>query len=418
MVIANPVDRTGHPTPWLVVGETYADVQDLNIEGVSGIQVALTRRGYPYRERRPKDDSMQCHTYNKSSPPTITVWPEGQKIICQSANDADVGRGYNFAGALLDELGKWGPISSAAWKEGIMPAMRADVPGWKPRVIVTTTPKPITLLREWVSAAKAGNPMVHLTQGATFENVANLPVEFIQILLAEYEGTRLGRQELYGELLDDIEGALWTHELIDNNRLKGELPLLARKVVGVDPTGTRTGDEMGVVVVGATSDGHMYPLADHSKHVSGFASGRHAWQVLLDHNADALIVEEDYGKDYLKDTLAVVYREMQKEGLFPRYDTPPVEYVKAKKSGGSKQNRAEPVAMRYEAQRVHHVGVLAGLEDEQCTWVPSDPKAKSPNRVDALVYACLWLRQKEGRRTAVSSGTNLTLPVTRLTPLG
>jgi phage terminase large subunit-like protein len=140
--------------------------------------------------------------------------------------------------------------------------------------------------------------------------------------------------------------------------------------------------------------------------------------MLLEHKADALVVEEDYAKTYLKDTLSVVYRDMQAEGLFPKYDRPPVEYVKAKDYGGAKGRRAEPVAMRYEVKRVHHVGVLTGLEDQMCTWSPSDPKAKSPDRVDALVYACLWLRNKEGRRTAVSSGNNLTLPVTRLTPLG
>lgn len=420
MAISHPKDRTGHPTVWLVVGETFADTRDINIEGVSGIQAALVRRGYPFRDRRPKDSNVRCHTYNKTSPPTVTLWPEGQEIVCQSADDADVGRGYNFAGGLLDELGKWGPIASAAWKEGIMPAMRADVPGWSPRVIVTTTPKPIALLREWVARARAGDPTIHLTVGSTYENVANLPPAFIRTLLAEYEGTRLGRQELHGDLLDDVEGALWTHDIIDRYRVKaGDVPALARKVVGVDPTGTGTGDEMGVIVVGGTDDGHQYVLADHSKRLSGMASARHAWNVLLLHDADCLIVEEDYAKDFLKDTLSVVYREMQSEGKFPKYDRPPVEYVKAKKYGGGKKVRAEPVAMRYEVGRVHHVGVLAGLEDQQCTWDANDPKAPSPDRVDALVYPSLWLRNKEGRHRSVSSAANnLTLPVTRLTPLG
>jgi phage terminase large subunit-like protein len=420
MALANPRDRGGHPTPWLVVGETFADARDINMEGVSGIQPALTRRGYPYRERPPKGD-VKCHTYNKTSPPTITIWPEGQKIVCQSADDEDVGRGYNYAGALLDELAKWGPVADMAWKAGIMPSLRADVPGWSPRVIVTTTPKPIKLLREWVSKFKTGRSNVVLTVGATYENVANLPTAYVQELLDEYEGSRLGRQELHGELLDEIEGALWTHDLIDKFRVK-ELPPdaeLRRKVVGVDPTGTSTGDEMGVIVVAMTKDAHQYVIADHSKRISGMASARHAWNVLLEHDADCLVVEEDYAKDYLKDTLTVVYKEMQEEGKFRRYDRAPIEYVKARKYGGAKKVRALPVSMRYEVGRVHHVGVHAGLEDSQCTWDPNDTKADSPDRVDALVYACLWLRDQEGRRTAVSSaGNNLTLPVTRLTPLG
>lgn len=419
MALAHPRDRMGHPTPWLVVGETFADTRDINIEGVSGIQPALIRRGYPYRDRAPKDTTTRCHTYNKTSPPTITIWPDQQEIVCQSADDADVGRGYNFAGALLDELAKWGAHVSDAWKAGIMPSLRADVPGWNPRVIVTTTPKPIKLLREWVARAKVPGSNVRLTVGATYENVANLPPSFVRELLEEYEGSRLGRQELHGELLDDVDGALWTHGLIDDTRVKAaDVPELGRKVIGVDPTGTGTGDEMGCIVVGATGDGHMYVTADHSRKLSGMASARHAWMMLLEHKADALVVEEDYAKTYLKDTLSVVYRDMQAEGLFPKYDRPPVEYVKAKDYGGAKGRRAEPVAMRYEVKRVHHVGVLTGLEDQMCTWSPSDPKAKSPDRVDALVYACLWLRNKEGRRTAVSSGNNLTLPVTRLTPLG
>jgi len=421
MALANPKDRAGHPTPWLVVGETFADTRDINIEGVSGIQAALVRRGHPLRDRPPKDATTRCHTYNKTSPPTITIWPEGQKIVCQSADDADVGRGYNFAGALLDELAKWGPVASAAWKEGIMPSLRADVPGWQPRVIVTTTPKPIKLLREWVSKFKTGRSNVVLTVGATYENVANLPPSFVRELIDEYEGTRLGRQELHGDLLDDVEGALWTHELIEKHRVK-ELPPVAelrRKVVGIDPTGTSTGDEMGVVVVAATQDAHQYVIADHSKRISGMASARHAWNVLILHDADCLIVEEDYAKDYLKDTLSVVYKEMQEEGKFRKYDRAPIEYVKARKYGGAKKVRALPVSMRYEVGRVHHVGVHPGLEDTMCTWDPNDTKADSPDRVDALVYASLWLRDQEGRRSMVSSAANnMTLPVTRLTPLG
>lgn len=348
----------------------------------------------------------------------LAVTPVSERV---DVYDLEVeGQPEFFAGSgmVLVHNCKWGAHASDAWKAGIMPSMRADVVGWSPRVIITTTPKPIALLREWVSRARSGDTSIRVTVGATYENVANLPPSFIRTLLAEYEGTRLGRQELHGELLDDVEGALWTHALIDEFRVKpSEVPPLARKVVGVDPTGTGTGDEMGCVVVGTTGDGHMYVLADHSKKVSGMASARHAWSILLEHDADCLVVEEDYAKDYLKDTLSVVYRDMQSEGKFPKYDRPPVEYVKASKLGGKKL-RAEPVAMRYEVGRVHHVGVLAGLEDQQTTWDPTDPKAKSPDRVDAMVHACLWLRNKEGRRTAVSSGNNLTLPVTRLTPLG
>jgi phage terminase large subunit-like protein len=278
-----------------------------------------------------------------------------------------------------------------------MPSLRADVPGWSPRVIVTTTPKPIKLLREWVARAKVPGSNVRLTVGATYENVANLPPSFVRELLEEYEGSRLGRQELHGELLDDVDGALWTHALIDDTRVKAaDVPELGRKVIGVDPTGTGTGDEMGCVAVGASGDGHMYVVGDYSRKLSGMASARHAWSMLREIGADALIVEEDYAKTYLKDTLSVVYRDMQAEGLFPKYDRPPVEYVKAKDYGGAKGRRAEPVSMRYEVKRVHHVGVLTGLEDQMCTWSPSDPKAKSrTGSMRSCTRACGCARRKD-----------------------
>lgn len=423
-VVKYPRDRGGNRTEWMVVAETLADVVKYNIEGPSGILNALRRQGYRKLTRPPKDDDRKTrgYTYVKAPKPVIVLYPDRQIIHFDSADNDDVGRGANLAGLWLDEVAKWGPMAHGAWYNGLLPALRVDLPdGGRPRCIVTTTPKPIGLLKEWYARARGGDTKYRLTLGSTYENVGNLNPDSLNEFLREYEGTRLGRQELYGELLDEVEGALWTRKVIDDHRVF-ELPKLARIVIGVDPTGTGQGDEMGLVVVGADLQGHQYVLADLSRKLAGMAAARFAWKTLIEHRrfmpdrytTPFLVVEEDYAKDWLKDSLSVVYKAMQDEKLFSKHDRPPIRYVSAALLGG-KSLRAEPVAMRYELGRVHHFGVHHGLEDQMCTWDPADKKAHSPDRVDALVHACLWLRDQEGKRTEVGThGDTATLPVTRL----
>lgn len=422
-VLRWPVDRNGHRTEWLVVAETLADVIKYNVEGPSGLLNVLKRHGLRRLNRAPKDEDKKTrgYVYTKAPKPTITLYPGRQIIHCDSADNDDVGRGGNFAGMWLDEVAKWGAMAHAAWYGGLLPALRTDLPGGNPRCIVTTTPKPIGLLKEWWARAKAGDPAYRLTIGATYENATNLNRHALVELLKELEGTRLGRQELYGELLDEVEGALWTRQILETTRV-WRLPPLVRVAIACDPAGTGQGDEMGLVVLGIAADGQQYVIADLSKKVAGLVAARMAWQAVIDyqyllpdkHRTPMLVVEEDYGKKWLKDTLSVVYKMMQKQGLFDQFDRPPIDFVKASELGG-KGLRAEPVAMRYEVLRVHHYKVLHGLEDQQCTWDPHDKKAKSPDRVDALVHGSLWLAGKERRRT--SAGTradNMNLPISPL----
>lgn len=427
-----PYDRAGNRTEWMVVAETLKDVVDLNIEGPSGILNVLRRLGYRKVERAPKEGSSpgRVYTYTKAPKPSITLYPHRQVIHFDSADNSDVGRGYNLAGLWLDELAKWGPMAHDAWYDGLLPALRADVSGWSPRCIVTTTPKPIGLLKDWYTRARAGDSMYRLTIGSTYENANNLNPTVLNELRRELEGTRKGLQELHGHLLDEVEGALWTRDLLDVTRhledRHGPLPPLVEVAVGCDPAGTGEGNEMGLVVVGADANYEQYVLADLSKKIAGLAAARLAWRTLLDarrwladqRRMPKLIVEEDYGKKWLKDTLAVVFKSMQDEGLFDKWDKPPIEFVKATEKGG-KLLRAEPVAMRYEVKRIHHYGVHYGLEDQQCTWDPADTKAGSPDRVDALVHAADYLKGREGRVGKVSKGLdNATLPTTKLTPFG
>lgn len=422
-----PRDVAGNRTEWMVVAETLEDCKKFNFNGPSGLINVLKKRGYIEVQRPPKrGNTTPCYTYLRGPKPQITLYPHGQVIYGDSADDDDVGRGANLAGLWLDELAKWGAMSHDAWYNGLLPALRTDLPGGHPRCIVTTTPKPIGLLKEWYARANAGDQSYRLVIGSTYENAANLSRHTLIELIKELEGTRRGQQELYGHLLDEVEGALWTRANIDQYRVKtiGEMPKLARLTIGVDPAGTGAGDEMGIVVVGQAENYHQFVIADLSKKISGLAGARRAWRTLIDHQhhlahrhaRPIMILEEDYGKKWLTDSMGVVYKTMQKEGLFADYDRPPIKTVKAVELGGKKL-RAEPVAMRYEIGMIHHVGVLAGLEDQQCTWDPEDPKAKSPDRVDGLVHASTWLRDQERRHA--QTGTALdrtTLPVTRLQP--
>lgn len=426
-----PRDRAGNRTEWMVIAETLKDVVDLNIEGPSGIVNVLRRLGYRKVDRVPKDGSNpgQVYTYTKAPKPTITLYPHRQVIHFDSADNEDVGRGYNLAGLWCDELAKWGPMAYNAWYDGLLPALRADISGWSPRCIVTTTPKPIHLLKEWYTRARAGDPMYHLTIGSTYENAANLNPTVLGELIRELEGTRKGLQELHGHLLDEVEGALWTRQLLDDTRhlvgKHGPLPPLLEVVLGCDPAGTGTGDEMGLVVIGASATYEQFVLADLSRKIAGLPAARLAWKSLLEarrylsdpRRLPTLVVEEDYGKKWLKDTLQVVFETMQAEGLFDRYDKPPIQYVKATEKGG-KFLRAEPCAMRYEVHRIHHAGIFPALEDQQCTWDPNDKKSPSPDRLDGLVHGSEHLKKRESRVAGISTkADSLSLPITRLTPL-
>ena len=381
-VLKHTHDRAGNPTNWLVLGQTLADVRNFCIEGPSGIKAALRRRGLA---------AERDWHYAKAPQPVITLREHGQVIYFEGVDNEDTGRGYNLSGAWLDEVGKW-RYTDAVWREGVMPSLRADLVGGRPRVVVTTTPKPIKLIKTWVKRAKGGDSSIRLTTGSTYDNAANLSPDQLNEFRKEYEGTTIGRQEMYGDLLEEVEGALWTHAIIEKYRVKlHEVPGLHMVVVGVDPAGTGTGDEMGLVAVGRGEDDDDYVLADWSRRMAGRPAAKRAWQLFLAVEADLLVYEDNLGKEWLTQVMTDAYREMQDEGLFPPGGAPPMRAIVATKG---KRLRAQPTAMRYEQGRVHHVGTFAELEDQQATWVP-DSQPDSPDRVDALVHAQAYLRGRE-----------------------
>lgn len=258
----------------------------------------------------------------------------------------------------------------ATWHEGLVPALRK---GEKPRIVVTTTPRPTKLIRDLVGRHDGS---VHITTGSTWENALNLSATALAELKHRYEGSRLGRQELEGELLEDIEGALWSRSVIDANRVgKDQVPQLTRVVVAIDPavTSGEESDESGIVVVGHSGD-HGYVLGDYSFRGTPNEVMRRALWVYREFRADCIVAEVNNGGDYIGNALRTV-------------DTN-VPYKTVHASRG-KAIRAEPISALYEQGRMHHVGLLAELEDQLCSFVPG--VGASPDRLDALVWAATEL---------------------------
>jgi phage terminase large subunit-like protein len=252
--------------------------------------------------------------------------------------------------------------------------------GNDPRIVVATTPRPTQIVRDLINDGTTA-----VTRGNTYANRANLAPRFLERITAQYAGTRLGRQEIEGELLEDTPGALWTLAQIDALRVRNLnlLPEMRRVVVGVDPSATAMGDEAGIIAVGLGDDGHGYVLADASLQASPDGWARAAVAAYRANNADRIVAEVNNGGEMVQLTIRTV--------------DPAVSY-KAVHASRGKRTRAEPVAALYEQQKVHHVGTLSRLEDEMCTWsaLENDP---SPNRMDALVWALteLMLSRNGGR---------------------
>jgi phage terminase large subunit-like protein len=255
---------------------------------------------------------------------------------------------------------------------GLLPTLREQ--RVDPRVVVTTTPKPVTLLRRLVEEP-SDRGSVAITRGSTFDNADNLAPRFLSEMTARYEGTRRGRQELHGELLTDVEGALVSQDMIDGARMRDVPPIqMVRTVVAIDPA-TTTGedsDETGIIVVAKGIDNRGYVLADLSCKKSPDGWAKVACNAYTQYGADRIVAEKNQGGDMVEHTVRSVNPNVAYKGV-------------AAKVG--KKLRAEPVAALYEQGKVTHVGVFEQLEDQWTTWIPdAAAHQKSPDRVDALVH--------------------------------
>jgi phage terminase large subunit-like protein len=341
-----------------LVARTAADVRDVIVEGESGIMNVT-----PPSERPLYEPSKRRLT-----------WPNGNTATCFTADEPDSLRGPQFTHAWGDEVAAWRQTPDAAGMTAFDNLRVGTRLGRNPKILVTTTPKRVPLLYKLIEEAKTGR--VVITRGSTLDNSGNLSGAYLDAITGVYAGTRLAAQELYGEMLDDVDGALWTQELIDSSRLGGMEQGVPLRIIGVDPSvAENPRDECGIVVCAATSEHDLYK--------------RQAW-VLED--ASILGSPETWANKVVEMARkwgCPVVAEVNQGGALVRNAInaidPNIKVLEVHSKYG-KALRAEPVTLAYEQKRVHHVGYLGDLESQMTSWIPGDG-GKSPDRVDALVHA-------------------------------
>ena len=331
-----------------LVGRTWADVRDVMVEGQSGILRVCPPWDYPdYQPSRRQ-----------------VVWANGGVARLYSAEEPDLLRGPEHDAAWCDELASW--RSPETW-DNLMMGLRA---GTNPRCVVTTTPRPTKLIRSLVAS-----PTTVQTRASTYANRLNLAKAYFDDIIALYEGTRLGRQEIHGEILEDVPGALWNHAQIDALRVPRAPQVLRRLVIAIDPavSNTENSDETGIVAVAIGEDDHGYVLEDASGRYAAHAWAKRAIELFERFRADCIVAESNNGGDLVREMLRTIN---------PRV---PVRLVTASRG---KYTRAEPISSLYERGLVHHVGTFCELEDQMASFTPDMDRLMqgSPDRVDALVW--------------------------------
>jgi len=357
--------REGHCKRIALVAEDSADARDVMVEGESGI-LACSPRDF-----RPKYEPSKRRL----------TWPNGAVATLFSAEDYDSLRGPQFDGAWCDELCKW-RYAQEAW-DNLQFGLRL---GDHPKQIVTTTPKPIRLLKDIILRSDTT-----ITKGTTMENLVNLAPPFRKAVVDRYSGTRIGRQELNAEILDDVPGALWSRTMIDESRIRPvdsvtpiQLPHFVRVVVAVDPP-KEVGEnaaECGITVTAKDAQGHGYLLEDMSLAGSPEEWGRVAVQAYDEWDADMIVYEANQGGEMVAAVLRSAARSLKEDG-FRTADFVPLKDVHATRG---KYVRAEPVSQLYEQKKVHHVGYFPELEDQLCEYTPDGSMGYSPDRMDSLVW--------------------------------
>lgn len=358
-----------------LVAETAADARDVMVQSAGGI--------------------LRCHPpeFRPKYTPSLRKleWPNGATAHTYSADDPEQLRGPEHEAAWSDELAKW-RYAQETW-DMLQFGLRL---GDNPKQLVTTTPRPIPVVREILNSHDT-----FITRGSTYENYQNLSPKFIAKMEEKYEGTRLGRQELHAEVLDDIPGALWTRYMLEvrsptnpkaAGMRRGEvLPDMRRVVIGVDPSGTsgeidmrrkearggdhddEVGDDVGIVAAGLGEDGDVYVLEDGTVNYGPEGWARQVVRLYKKHMGDMIVGEANFGGAMVEYTIRTIDRR--------------VPYRPVHASRG-KAVRAEPIAALYEQGRVRHVGSMAKLEDQMiCMTQRGYEGIGSPDRLDAAVWA-------------------------------
>lgn len=358
------VEESERPIRVALVGATARDVRRVMVEGESGLLNVCPPWNYP----RYEPANLQL------------VWPNGSIAFMYSAEEPGRLNGPQHHKAWADELGVWRYGEEA--RDMLLFGLRL---GDQPQELVTTTPKGAKTVRSIVKDAERNPDRVLITRGSTYENAAHLAGPAIRRFREKYEGTRIGRQELYAEILEEAEGALWRRDWIEKNRVRADVvPELKRVVVAIDPsvTSTEESDEVGIGAAGLGVDDRGYVLDDVSDILSPDAWARRAINLYKTRKADRIVGEVNNGGDLIEFTLRTIDKN--------------VPYKKLHASRG-KQARAEPIAALYEQNRVSHVGTFAMMEDEMCQWEPLSGM-RSPNRLDMVVWALTELMITPGER--------------------
>lgn len=347
-----------------IIGQTIAAVRDVCLEGESGLLSVLPSEQYTTGGGKYNRSLGQLRLQN------------GSRAFSFSGTDPEKLRGFQSHYLWMDELAAW-QYPQSTFDMALL-GMRL---GQHPRMVITTTPKPAPLVVDLVNRSRKEPDKVRITTGSTFDNAANLPDSQLAALRARYEGTTLGRQELYAELILDDPNALWSRDLIDKNRVK-EFAIkpnsMVEIVVAIDPSMSALGErdsETGMIVAGRNAQGQCYIFEDATMlRPSPDAWAKRAIDRYHHYQANKIVAEVNQGYDLVENLLRTTD------------DKVPLKKVYATRGG--KFLRAEPIAALYEQGRVHHVGIFPQLEDQMTQWIPGKP---SPDRLDAMVWAVTQL---------------------------
>lgn len=357
-----------------LIGATVDDVRTIMVEGESGILAICPRDERPHYVTQKRE----LH------------WPNGNKSLLFSAEEPDRLRGKQHAKLWLDELAAW------RYPDAFDQASFGLRLGDKPQTVITTTPRPTAIIKDLLKESVGDNPKTHVTRGSTYDNIANLADSFIHTIVKKFEGTRLGRQELNAEVLDDMPNAMWTRAMLERAFVSADIETVRKTgvirpgvtlryiIVSIDPATTSGEDsnETGLIVVGRGSDGHGYVLEDASAvySVAGAEWARKAVKLYRAWNANKIVAETNQGGDMIEATIRMHDAKVPFSGTHAK---------------DGKAVRAEPVSMLYEQNMVHHIGVFAKLEDQMSTFTNDLDRKKakySPDRVDALVWGITELQ--------------------------
>ena len=336
-----------------LVAASLHEARSVMVEGESGLMAICP----PHRRPRYEPSLRRI------------VWPNGAQGLLYSAGEAEALRGPQHSHAWCDEIAKWDDGTGQARRawDNLLLGLRL---GPAPRIVATTTPRAVPLVRRLLEQDD-----IIVTRGSTFDNAAHLPRRFIADVEREFGGTLLGRQELNGELIDDLPGALWSRALLERCR-EDAAPPMRRVVIGVDPPASAHGDACGIVVCGLGDDGIARVLADASvEKASPERWARAACDAARIWSADRVVAEANQGGAMVEAVLRAANATL------------PLRLVHASRG---KAARAEPVAALYETGRIRHAGLLARLEDELCGLMPGGEyhgPGRSPDRADACVWA-------------------------------